>query len=162
MTYGDRKTTYSEYVRQRLILGATPLKPDSVIAGDPNFVDLASPAERQRPLGGLYLEFNMVLNNEQRRIRLVLDQYLSGMDRDNLAVLLNDYAPSITREQVPIYLHSFDEVSRAPDRYIDDLKVHYLVLPAAQRAPALLSRGWDLIQPGPYWQIWERTEARPK
>jgi hypothetical protein len=133
-----------------------------VIAGDPNFVDLASPAERQRPLAGIYLEVDMALDNEERRIRFVLDQYLSGIDRDNLAVLLHDYAPAITREQVPVYLHTFDEVTRDSDRYIDDLKVHYLVLPIAQRAPEFLSRGWDLIQPGPCWQVWERTEARPK
>jgi len=40
---GDRKTIHSEYVRQRLVPGVTPLKADSVIAGDPYFVDLAYP-----------------------------------------------------------------------------------------------------------------------
>jgi hypothetical protein len=163
MSYGDRRTTYAEYIRQRLTPGVTPFKPDSVIAGDPNFVDLASPAERQRPLAGIYLEVDMALDNQERRIRFVLDQYLSGIDRDKfLAVLSSEYSVPIAREQVPIYLHTFDEVTRDSDRYIDDLKVHYLVLPIAQRAPEFLSRGWDLIQAGPYWQVWERTEARPK
>jgi len=161
--YADRKTIYSEYVHQRFIPGVTPLNPGSVIAGDPFFVDLASPAERQRPLAGVYLEVNMALDNEERRIRFVLDQYLSGIDHDQLAALLSsDYSVSITREQVPIYLHTFDEISRDSDRFVDSLKVRYLVLPAAQRAPAVLSNRWNLIQPGPYWQIWERSETSSK
>jgi hypothetical protein len=155
---GDRRMVYSEYNRQRLVPGVAPFKPDSVIAGDPDFVDLASPAERQRPLAGRFLEVNMVLDNEQRRIRFVLDQYLSGSDRDNFAaLLLKNYSASITREERAIYLHTFDEISRDSDRFIDDLKVRYLVLRASQRAPTFLSRQWNVIQPGPYWQIWEWT-----
>ena len=159
---GDRKTIYREYTSQRLAPGVSPLRPDSVIAGDVYFVDLASPAEQQRPLAGGFFGVNMVLDKEQRRIRFVLDQYLSGIDRTKFAVLLNDYGPSISWEQVPIYLRTFDEVSRDSDKFIDDLKVRYLVLPADQRAPAFLNRRWDLIQPGPYWQIWERTEGSSK
>jgi len=156
--YGDGKTAYGEYVRQRLALGVTPLKPGSVIAGDSFFVDLASPAERQRPLAGRFLWVNMVVNDEELRIRFVLDRYLSGIDRDKFAILLNDYSGSIPPEQLPGYLHTFDEVTRDPDKFIDDLKVRYLVLPVVQPMPTLLSKRWNLIQPGPYWQIWERTE----
>src|SRR4029077_2532939 len=119
--YGDRKIVYYEYNRQRFAPGVEPFKLDSVIAGDPDFVDLALPAEQQRPLAGRFLEVNMVLDNEQRRIRFVLDQYLSGIDRGNLAAfLLKDYSTSLTREERAIYLHTFDDVSRDPDRFIDD------------------------------------------
>jgi hypothetical protein len=156
---GSRKdiTSYSEYSRQRLVPGVIPLRPGSVIAGDAAFVDLAAAAEQQRPLAGSFLEVDMVVGDEDRRTRFVLDQYLDGTNRDRFAVLLNDYGPRvIPREQLPVYLHRFDEVSRDPQKFIDDLRVRYLALPAAQPAPTFLGRGWDLVQPGPYWQIWER------
>jgi hypothetical protein len=154
--YDDRKVVYYEYNRQRLVRGVAPFKPESVIAGDPNFVDIAAIAERQRPLAGRFLAVDMAMDDEQRRIRFVLDQYLSGIDHDNFAVLLNSYSSFITREQHPVYLRMFDEISRDSEKYLDDLKVRYLAISASQRAPAFLSHGWELMQPGPYWQIWER------
>jgi hypothetical protein len=155
--YSRAITTYSEYNRQRFAPGVTPLRPDSVIAGDEYFVDFSAIAERQIPLRGMYLGNNMILGDEERRARYVLDKYLSGFDRDSFAVLLNEEGPMILPPgQLPGYSHAFDEVSRDPERSIDDLKVRYLALPAGQRAPTFLSRRWNLIQPGPYWQIWER------
>ncbi len=156
---GSRRdiTSYSEYSRQRLVPGVRPLQPGSVIAGDAAFVDLAAVAELQRPLAGNFLEIDMVVGDEERGTRLVLDQYLAGTNRDRFAVLLNDYGPEvIPSEQLPAYLHTFDEISRDPESFIDHLGVRYLALPADQPAPTFLGRGWDLIQPGPYWQIWER------
>ena len=156
--YDNLKTVYSEYNRQRLAPGVIALQPDSVIAGDPAFVDLAAAAERQRPLAGDFLRINMILSDEERRDRFVLDQYLSGTNRDALTALMDDYGPAVfPPQQVPAYLHAFDEVSRDPERFVNDLKVRYLVFPAAQRTPAFLSSRWELIQPGPYWQIWERV-----
>ena len=154
-------TTYFEYSRQRLVSGVKPLRPDSVIAGDVNFVELAASAERQRSLAGRDLKHNMVIGNQERQIRFALDQYLSGMNHDSLVVLLEGYR-DVPEEQRPAYLHTFDEVSHDSERFIDRFKVRYLVLPAAQRPPPFLSRGWNLVQPGPYWQIWERTENSVK
>jgi hypothetical protein len=156
--YDNLKTIYSEYNQQRLVPGVRSLLPDSVIAGDAAFVDLAAAAERQRPLAGDFLRINMILGDEQRRTRFVLDQYLSGINRNSLASLMDDYGPAIfPNEEVPAYLHTFDDVSRDPDTSIDDLKVRYLVLPEAQPTPTFLSHRWNLIQQGPYWKIWERV-----
>jgi hypothetical protein len=147
-------TIYSEYKQQRLVAGVPPLRPDAVIAGDANFVDLASAAERQRPLAGGFLENNMLFGDAERRTRFVLDRYLSGSNRESLAVLLND--SSIPPERFGAYLDAFDKVSRDSERFINALRVRYLVLPATQRAPVFVNDGWHLIQPGPYWQIWGR------
>jgi hypothetical protein len=147
-------TIYSEYNRQRLVPGVKPLRPNSVIAGDADFVDLAATAEQQRPLAGHFLRVNMVIGDDERRIRQVLDLYISGINRNRAAVLLNE-EKKMSPEQLPVYLHTFDEVARDPERYIDDFNVRYLVLPATQRPPTFSGR-WDLIQPGPFWQIWER------
>jgi hypothetical protein len=129
------------------------------MAGEENFVDLAAIAERQRPLRGRFLDNNMLLGDEERRNRFVLDQYLSGIgSHDSFVTLLKDYV-FIPKAQLPVYIHTFDEVSREPNAYIDDLKVRYLALPVAQPQPAFVSHGWDLIQPGPYFRIWERSKS---
>ncbi len=160
--YDETTSLYSEYVRQRLSPGVTPLKPGAVIAGEWNVVDLAAIAERQRPLRGRFLDNNVLLDDKERRDRFVLDHYLSGIDtHDDFAVRLKEYF-FIPHPQLPAYLHTFDEVSRDPDRFIDDLKVRYLVLPATQPIPKSLSRRWNLIQPGPYFRIWEWTDSAPK
>jgi hypothetical protein len=160
--YGDVTSIYSEYNRQRLAPGVTPLRPDSVIAGEWNFADLAAVAERQRPLRGRFLDNNLLLSDEERRNRFVLDNYLSGIDtHDSFAMQLKEYV-FIPKDQLPVYLHTFDEVSRDPDIYVDKLKVRYVALPVSQNPPAYLGRGWSLIQPGPYFRIWERIENRGK
>ena len=156
--YGDYTTPYSEYTGQRLVAGVTPLRPDSVIAGEGNFADLASVAERQRPLRGRFMDDNMLLDDEERRNRFVLDQYLSGIDNhDSFVLRLKDYV-LIPKVQLPAYIHTFDDIDRDPDSFIDKLKVRYLALPMAQHPPAVLSHGWNLIQSGPYFRIWERLE----
>ena len=78
--YPDVTSIYSEYNRQRLAPGVTPLRPDSVIAGEWNFADIAAISERQKPLRGRFLDNNMLLDDEERRNRFVLDHYLSGID----------------------------------------------------------------------------------
>ena len=78
-----------------------------------------------------------------------------------MALQLKEYV-FIPKDQLPAYLHTFDEVARDPDSYIDKLKVRYLALPVGQHPPAFLSDGWDLIQPGPYFRIWERIETSRK
>ena len=149
-------TLYSEYNRQRLIPGVTPLRSDSVIAGDDDFVGLAAAAERQRPLAGQFIQSNLLLGDVERRNRFVLQQYLSGLNRESFALLLDYHG--VSQEQIPIYFQTFDEVSRDPENLIVDLQVRYVVLPVAQSNPVFLSHGWNLIQPGPYWRIWERIE----
>ena len=158
-TYRERMTVFSEYTRQRLAPGVIPLRSDSVIAGDWDFVDLAASVERQRPLAGNFLEYNTVLDDEERRNRFALDQYLLGTSRESFTMLLSRYRSlSDPDRQFADYMRTFDEVSRDPDRFIDNLKVQYLVLPAAQPAPPFLDHRWNLIQQGPYFRIWERIE----
>jgi hypothetical protein len=152
----DSMTIYSEYNRQRLVPGVSPLKPDSVIACDYEFVDLAAVAERQRPLAGGWIESDMVLSDAERRVRFVLDRYLTGIDRAEFINLFKEYG--IPREQLGAYLQTFDEASSDSERLVEHFYVRYLVLPAAQLHPAFLRTGWELIQAGPYWQIWERIE----
>jgi hypothetical protein len=160
--YGDVTSIYSEYNRQRLAPGVTPLRPDSVIAGEWNFADLAAITERLRPLRGRFLDNNMLLSDEERRNRFVLDHYLSGIDNpDRLTQQLKEYF-FIPTDQFPAYLHTFDDVSRDPNAYADKLKVRYVALPVGQHPPAFLSHGWNLIQPGPYYRIWKRIEISGK
>ena len=131
------------------------MKPGSVIAGDYEFVELAAVAERQRPLAGGWIESDMVLGDAERRVRFVLDRYLSGITRAEFTEVFKDYG--IPPGQLGAYLRNFDEASSDSESLVEHFQVRYLVLPAAQLHPAFLRTGWELIQAGPYWQIWERN-----
>jgi hypothetical protein len=96
--------------------------------------------------------------DEERRNRFVLDQYLSGIDTHDSFVLRLKDDVLIPKVQLPAYIHTFDNIDRDPDSFIDKLKVRYLALPMAQHPPTVLSHGWSLIQSGPYFRIWERLK----
>lgn len=162
--YIDTLRHFAEYNKQRIAAGVAPLRPDSVIAGNSDFVDFSAVAERQRPLGANFLFNNLVLDDEQRENRYVLDQYLSGTTRKGFVDQLGIMKESgyISKEEYPIYLRKFDEVSRDTDKAIDALKVRYVVIRADRSSPTFLTSRWNLIQPGPYWKIWERTEDSTK
>ena len=162
--YIDSLKHFAEYNKQRTSAGVVPLRPESVIAGESDFVDFSAVAERQRPLGANFLFNNLVLDDEQREDRYVLDQFLSGTTRKGFVEQLGILRESayMSKEEYPIYLRKFDDVVRDTDKAADALKVRYLAMRADKATPTFLSSRWTLIQPGPYWKIWERTENSAK
>lgn len=157
---------YARYRSQRLVPAVKPLAPDSVIAGDDRFSELASIGENQRALSGVFLNASMSVDNAMWRSRFSLNAFLSGMtDRKEFeraaslelqSGLWN--APKITPELLALIMHTYDEVVRDPDRFIRALAVRYVALPVDRPPPVYLRSGWELLQPGPYWQVWKRKD----
>ena len=56
------------------------------------------------------------------------------------------------------FMRQFDEVARDPDKALRTLDVRYVALPVGQQPPPYVASRFDLLQPGPYWQIWQRKK----
>ena len=157
---------YSRYRSQRLVAGVKPLAPDSVIAGDDRFSELATIGENQRALSGVFLNASMSVDNATWRSRFSLNEFLSGTtDRSEFERAANLEletglwnAPKITPELLAPFMRTYDEIVRHPRRFVNAFAVRYVALPADRPTPDYLRSGWTLLQPGPYWQIWERKD----
>ena len=157
---------YARYRSQRLVPGVSPLAPDSVIAGDDRFSELATIGENQRALSGVFLNASMSVDDSMWRSRFSLNAFLSGTtDRkefERAASLELETglwnAPKIRPELLAPFMRTYDEVVRDPGKFIKAFAVRYVALPVDRPAPLYLRSGWALLQPGPYWQLWERKD----
>ncbi|HLX04274.1 MAG TPA: hypothetical protein VKR28_02005, partial [Candidatus Binatus sp.] len=157
---------YARYRSQRLVPGVRPLVPDSVIAGDDRFFELAAIGENQRALSGVFLNASMSVDNATWRSRFSLNAFLSGTtDREEFeraasleleTGLWN--APKITPELLAPFIRTYDEIARDPDRFIRAFAVRYVALPVDRPPPVYLRSGWTMLQLGPYWRVWERKD----
>ena len=159
---------YTQYKLQRLATGVEPLVAGETIAGDDIFCELAAVAEYQWVLGGQAVPISMAVDNEQWESREALNAYLVGKDRGEFEKEVRIAGefwlwenPTREREVIAAFMRKYDEVVRAPGRFIARFGVRYVAL-AADRAPVgYLREGWTMLQRGPYWQLWERTKSDP-
>ena len=160
---------YQRYKSQRLATAVEPLVADATIAGDERFCELAAVAEYQWVLGGPAVPISMAVDNEQWESRTALDAYLVGTDRVEFekaariaAELWFWESPESEGEVVAALMRKYDEVVGAPDRFIARFGVRYVALAADKFPGGYLREGWTMLQPGPYWQIWERKKSDPE
>jgi hypothetical protein len=157
---------YSKYRSQRLVAGVNPLAPNSVIAGDDRFSELAAIGENQRALSGVFLNASMSVDDATWRSRFSLNAFLNGttdrLEFERAASIELETglwnAPKITPELIAPFMRTYDDVVRDPDRFIRTFAVRYVALPVDRPQPLYLRSGWTLVQPGPYWQLWERKD----
>jgi hypothetical protein len=160
----EQADTYTKYREQRLVPGVAALATNSMIAGDARFCDLAGVGENQRVLSDGFLLISMALDNANWRSRFALNEFLKGTtDRLEFAKKANDEAEgglwttvTVPPELIPPFMLVWDEIVHDPDRFLDTYQVRYVALPIDQPVPAYLHKGWTLLQPGPYWRLWER------
>lgn len=154
---------YTKYRLQRMVTGLTPLAPNSVIAGDGPFCQLAAIGENQRELAGWILNVSLAVDDDAWRSRFVLNEFLDGIDRvkfekeakdEMLTALWN--VSTVTPQLMAPFMRRYDEIARDPDSVADTYAVRYVALVTGRPTPAYLRNGWTLLQPGPYWQLWER------
>ncbi len=158
---------YTKYRLQRLVPGVSPLDSNSVIAGDDRFTELAAIGENQRALSGVFLNASMAVDNNTWRSRFALNAFLNGTTdrlefqrRATLELENGLYsAAKITPELLAPFMRSYDEIVRDPDRFISAFAVRYVALPADRSPPDYLRNSWTLLQPGPFWQLWQRKSV---
>lgn len=142
-----------------------PLVPNSVLAGERGFVDLAAIQEDQRPLNHYAADFSPSISDAEWDARYALNAYLLGVDRAAFEIQLDQWldrqvwgawgrgrSAERRAERRAGRLAAFDEVVANPNAALDRFAVRYLALPSGRPPPD----GWTPLQHGPTWDIWER------
>jgi hypothetical protein len=146
------------------------LAPDSVIAGDPMFLDLAAIVEDQRPLTHYAVLFSPSISNREWDRRDALNAYLTGQAVEEFVGHQREffehlvYGPTVrdmaARElRVENREKEFDEIIRDPAGALREFNVRYLALTGDQKPPEAVASEFALTQRGPTWTIWEREKA---
>ena len=108
----------------------------------------------------------MAVDDASWRSRYTLNEFLQGRWReevrgdsyDELSGYRN--AEVITSDRVELFVRQYDQLVKNPSELIDSIGVRYVALPVDHPPPACLKDGWELIQSGPLWRLWERTKRR--
>lgn len=146
---------------QRLVPGVAPLVARSVVAGSEDFCRLAGIAENQRQLGGWPVSISVALDDTGWQSRFALNAFLMGVERADFVRATSAgvgyfwFLKPIHPQLLEGFMRQFDEVTQNPDKSIRALEVRYVALPADLPPPAYVLSRFRLLQPGPYWQIWE-------
>ncbi len=153
---------FVSYRTQRMAPGVSPLVPRSVLAGSQEFCELAAVAENQRQLAGWILPLSVALDNSGWESRAALNAYLNGVKRADFARATSEevkddywFAEQQQPQLMEDFMRKFDEVTRDPDKFIRALDVRYVALPADQSPPPYVASQFRILQPGPYWRIWQ-------
>jgi hypothetical protein len=158
---------YVRYQAQRLNGSTTPLAPNSMIAGDESFCDLAVVGDNQHPLSGYAVLQSPRTSDAEWETRVALNGYMKGASRSEFLGQVTDFTGSYiwgpwSTGEVPMsaliedLMHQYDVVTQGPSQFIDRYHVRFVALPATQAMPTYLETGWTLIQSGPSWRIWEK------
>jgi hypothetical protein len=156
-----------QYQIQRLDSKTPPLAPNSLVAGDRLFLDMAGWLENQRPLDNYWVFLSPSVTNEELDLRVALNSYLLGTDRQTfMARLDQDLAdehtahpwrdPSMAQRRRDERLAAYNAVTANPPAALNRLGVRYLALTPPQPGPPDLQASWTRLQDGPAWSIWER------
>ncbi|MEK7684053.1 MAG: hypothetical protein AAB466_01380 [Verrucomicrobiota bacterium] len=161
------QANYARYQEQRTSAPTQELAPNTVIAGDPAFVDFAGLVEDLRPLERS-ASLSPRVTNEEWDARVALNSYLEGKDAAAFAAEQQAYFrdtrmgpwtrdPQQKDQRLRNRFAFYREVSFKPEAWLNRFGVRYVALRASAPSPAYLSAGWRRVQTGPHWDIWERT-----
>ena len=148
---------------------APRLDPNSVLAGDAAFVELAGVLEDQRPLNGYSVTLSPSVGMNEWNQRDALDAWLSGIDAEAYArtqeawLATNSWGPWARGIEARNRIlagrrRAFAEMALDPAAAIQRLNVKYLALLDGQTPAAWVSRDWTPLQSGPTWKIWRRPD----
>jgi hypothetical protein len=156
-----QREDFLRYRSQRMTPGVVSLIPQSVLAGSEYFGELAGVAENQRQLYGWSVPISVSLDNADWQSRGALNAYLMGVGRADFIRQTEDqlslswFFDPIRSQLIEGFTRQFDAVTRDPDHFVHVLDVRYVALPADQPPPAYVKSCFRILQPGPYWQIWQ-------
>lgn len=164
--------TYQKYQAQRLKIATGKLAPNAVIAGEQGFVDLAVILENQRPLDHYAVVLSPAVSNAEWDTRISLNAYLQGLNHEAFEaeqrrVLESNHwgpwarDPEKLAERIKDRLAAYDAVASNPGEALTRFKVRYVALPASQAVPPSLDSGWQCLEQGPHWRVWERVSDFP-
>jgi hypothetical protein len=174
LTYDSQRivSDLKKYREQRLDSDSPRLLPNTTVAGDGGFSDLAIVLENSRPLRGYAVLMSAPVENQEWHEREALNAILTGETRadfekqQTLAAAGFGWGPWIRRPDgnetfLRERLKAYDEVSKNLGASLDRFKVRYVAQRLDSKPPhdlaANISENWHQIQSGPHWSLWERS-----
>ena len=161
----------AEYRRNRGWPEVNPLRPNAVIGGDADYVNLASILDNLRPLATYCCTLSPTVTDAELDRRIVLNALLLGRDRagfeaDQTRILAaNVWGPWAAARSVTLRdarlaarIAAFDAAAADFPAALDEFSVVYAALPASSK-PAYLDSGWSIVEAGPTWDVWQRLPA---
>jgi hypothetical protein len=145
------------------------LIPNSVIAGDPMFLDLASIVEDQRPLTHYAVLISPSVSNQEWDRRDALNAYLTGQTLEEFVVHQDEFFqhlvygptvhdPAARATRIESRENEFQKITADPETALREFNVRYIALTSNQTLPPAIASKFALLQNGPTWVIWQRTE----
>lgn len=155
------------YQAQRLSPGSTRLEPNQIVVADSVVAELSSIHEDLRPLNNYWVHLSPSVDDREWDERNALEGYLVGLDRSSFESAHREQLESLTwgllardrtelEERLAGRVAAYDRIDADPELYLDRYKVRYVFRPAGQPGSAALSAGFEPIQRGPTWDVWER------
>jgi len=144
----------------------------AVVAGDEEFCDLASIVSGTRPLAGYAAFLSLGLSDQEWEAREALNAHLEGLSEQDFhkqAIhLASGYGwgeSANPQKSLTVEAGMMREFRKMEDRSELETEasgVRYVALQAKQPDPEYLKHGWSLVDAGPYWRVWTKSEALPK
>jgi hypothetical protein len=146
--------------------------PNTVVAGDADFVDFSSILHDLRPLAGWSAYNSPSLTTRDLNDREALNELLLGLNRVEFETkqphellkyrigpwfLDRSLVPGLVADRLAAYDRAQADLSSALDRFA----VVYVGLRIGRR-PDYLATGWTLLANGPVWEVWKRESATGK
>jgi hypothetical protein len=141
--------------------------PNSVAAGNTDFVELAAILDNLRPLCDWSAHNSPTMTDAELDERTALNELLLGTDRAAFETRQRDYYETFQdgpckrdRSLIPVRvaarLAAYDHAGADLGAALSRFKVRYVGLRVGNR-PAYLAHGWKLLVAGPTWDVWERS-----
>jgi hypothetical protein len=133
------------------------LAPDSVIAGDPMFMDLAAIMEDQRPLTHYAVLFSPPIGNLEWDRRDALNAYLTGQTVEEFVIHQGEFFqhlvygptvhdPSARALRIQSRENEFRQIARDPETALRDFNVRYIALSVGGQLPAAVASRFAVLQ----------------
>jgi hypothetical protein len=141
----------------------------AVVAGDEELCDLASIVSGTRPLAGYAAFVSLGLSDQEWETREALNAHLEGLSeldfRKQAFHLASGYGwgesvnPQKSLSVEAGMMREFRKIESPSELDAAASGVRYVALQAARPDPEYLKHGWSLVEAGPYWRVWSRSEA---
>ena len=160
---------YRRFLSQPSLKVSGVMPVGAVIAGDETFCDLASIVRGTRPVAGYAAFLSLGLSDHEWEAREALNAHLEGLSeqdfRKQAIHLASGYgwgesaSPQKSLRVQADMMREFTRMEDAPELETEASGVRYVALQASQPNPAYLKHGWSLVEAGPYWRIWTKSDG---
>jgi hypothetical protein len=163
---------YQRFVSQSSLKASGILPVGAIIGGDEKFCGLVTIVRGTRPLAGYAAFLSLGLSDQEWEAREALNAHLEGLSeqdfRRQAIHLASGYGwgesanPQKSLMVEVGMMREFRKMEDPSELETEASGVSYVALQARQPDPEYLKHGWSLVEAGPYWRVWTKSEALPK